>query len=171
MQKNSDIIPDFQLGEWLVKPSLNQLVNQNESRRLDHKVMRLLLFFTQHQGRELSKDEIIQGVWGEGVHTEEVLTVAVSALRKGLGDNPKVPKFIKTVPRYGYLMLAHALPAAPSGETNSEETINSTSFKNTWQALEERVGLRFLILASLAGMILLIILVQVCVEIIYLIVQ
>ncbi len=154
-----DEMVEFQLGEWLVKPASNELVNDHESRRLDQKVMRFLLFLVQHSGEELSRDEILAGVWGDGVHNEEVLTVAVSALRKGLGDDPRKPRFIKTVPRYGYLMLG-----------------NSTSLSadrpgNMLQVLEQKIGLRFLIIAALAGFVLLIILVQVIVELVYLLVR
>ncbi|NNF58233.1 MAG: hypothetical protein HKN04_08320 [Rhodothermaceae bacterium] len=153
---NVDTERDFRLGAWLVKPSSNEIVQEQESRRLEHKVMRLLVFFAQQAGRDLSRDEILRGVWGEGVHNEEVLTVAVSSLRKALKDDPKSPRFIKTVPRYGYHMLQTA-----------EATAEKASSQGLWGLLEQRVGLRFLIIAALLGFLLLVVLVQVVVELVY----
>ena len=152
---NVDAERDFRLGVWLVKPASNEIVYKHESRRLEHKVMRLLVFFVQYAGRDLSRDEILRGVWGDGVHNEEVLTVAVSSLRKALGDDPKSPRFIKTVPRYGYHMLQ---PADAMAEKSPP--------KNR-RMLAQRVGLRFLIMAALLGLLLLIVLVQIIVELVY----
>ncbi len=152
---NVDAERDFRLGVWLVKPASNEIVYKHESRRLEHKVMRLLVFFAQDAGRDLSREEILRGVWGDGVHNEEVLTVAVSSLRKALGDDPKSPRFIKTVPRYGYHMLQ---PADAMAEKSPP--------KNR-RMLAQRVGLRFLIMAALLGLLLLIVLVQIIVELVY----
>ena len=94
------------------------------------------------------------------MHSEEVLTVAVSSLRKALGDDPKTPRFIKTVPRYGYHMLQ---PAEASAEKAPSE--------NRWDVLTQRVGLRFLIIAALMGFVFLVVLLQVIVELVYLLGQ
>lgn len=153
---NVDAERDFRLGLWLVKPASNEIVYQHQSRRLEHKVMRLLVFFAQDAGRDLSREEILRGVWGDGVHSEEVLTVAVSSLRKALGDDPKSPRFIKTVPRYGY----HMLQAADARTQKSPPP-------HLWRILAQRVGLRFLIMAALLGLLLLIVLVQIIVELVY----
>jgi DNA-binding winged helix-turn-helix (wHTH) protein len=95
----------FQLHEWLVKPNSNELVGHGQTLKLDHKVMQLLVHFAQNPGKDLSKEEILRAVWGEGVFSEEALTVAVSSLRKALGDDSRSPKYIKTLPRHGYRML------------------------------------------------------------------
>lgn len=146
---------DFQLGDWVVKPVSNELVNGETVRRVEHKVMRLLVFFAQHAGRDLPREEILEGVWGEGVHNEEVLTVAVSSLRKALQDDPRSPQFIQTVPRYGYRML----------QTASVKTVEASS--HLWERMVDRVGPRFLIGAALFGFLLLIVFVQVIVELVY----
>ncbi len=153
---NLDAEHDFRLDVWLVKPASNEIVDQHESRRLEHKVMRLLVFFVQDAGRDLSREEILRGVWGDGVHSEEVLTVAVSSLRKALGDDPKSPRFIKTVPRYGYHMLQAADAVAQKSPPSP-----------LWRRLAQRLGLRFLIMAALLGLFLLIVLVQIIVKLVY----
>ncbi len=130
---------NFQLHDWLVKPDSNELIKDGRSNKLDHKVMQLLVYFAAKAGKELSKEEILHAVWGEGVFSEEVLTVAVSSLRKALGDDSRSPKFIKTLPRYGYCMLV-----APSALANAPQKSRLLEVLNF---LESRIGLRFLIVA------------------------
>ncbi len=130
---------DILLDEWLLKPNSNEIVGKSQTIKLDHKVMRLLVYFAQNANKDLSKDEIIKAVWGEGVFSEEVLTVAVSTLRKALGDNTQNPKYIKTIPRFGYRML---------GATSSQSPQNPK--KNLLGFLEEKIGLRFLVVSFIA---------------------
>jgi len=130
---------DILFNEWLLKPNSNEIVGKSRTIKLDHKVMQLLVYFTQNSNKDLAKDEIIKAVWGEGFFSEEVLTVAVSTLRKALGDNPQNSKYIKTIPRFGYRMLNAA--SSPSKKNTK---------KNLLKFLEEKVGLRFLIVSFIA---------------------
>ena len=146
----------FQLHEWLVKPHVNELVRQNQTLKLDHKVMQLLVYFAQNPDKDLSKEEILKAVWGEGVFSEEVLTIAVSSLRKSLGDDSRSPKYVKTIPRYGYRMLMSptALPASASHPTPTRKPAAIEII----ELLEARIGLRFLIVAIIVILFLIVLL-------------
>lgn len=135
----------FQLHEWLVKPDANELVRQNQTLKLDHKVMQLLVYFAENPGKDLAKEEILKAVWGEGVFSEEVLTVAVSSLRKSLGDDSRSPRYVKTIPRYGYHMLMS--PTALPASTGDPAPKSKSAFIEMLEFLEARLGLRFLIVA------------------------
>jgi DNA-binding winged helix-turn-helix (wHTH) protein len=76
---------NFHIREWLVAPDSNEIAGPNGAVKLDHKVMQLLVYFAGNAGKDLPKEDILKTVWGEGVFSEEVLTVAVSTLRKALG--------------------------------------------------------------------------------------
>jgi len=134
----------FKIFAWLVKPQTNELVGAGQTLKLDHKVMQLLVYLAQHAGQDLSKEEILRAVWGEGVFSEEVLTVAVSSLRKALGDDSRAPKYIKTLPRFGYHLLAP--PATPSPHSFAG---HQSKFLTLLEFLDTRVGLRFLIVAAI----------------------
>jgi len=144
----------FQLGKWLVKPNSNEISTKQETQKLEHIVMQLLVFSAKNSDRDLSKEEILQGVWGNGVFNEEVLTVAVSSLRKALGDNPQSPEYLKTLPRYGYRMLKQ--PQMQKRGLTKLNTLIST--------LEQKVGLKFVIISAIIALFLLVLLVQVAVE-------
>lgn len=144
---------NFKFYDWLVKPHTNELVGPTQTLKLDHKVMQLLLYFAANANKDLPKEEILRAVWGEGVFSEEVLTVAVSSLRKALQDDSRSPKYIKTIPRFGYCLLLppHSSPVAPAA-------VRPSPFLNILEFLEARVGLRFLIVAVIVILFLLVLL-------------
>jgi len=116
--------------------------------------MKLLVFLAKNSDRDLAKDEILEGIWGKGVYNDEVLTVAVSSLRKALGDNSQSPYYIKTLHRYGYRMIQRP---------QSHKT-GLTKLKALLTTLEQRVGLKFVIISVIIILFFLILLVQVAVE-------
>ena len=95
----------FLVGEWRVDPSLN-LIENGDTRRLEPRVMEVLVFFAQHPNEVLSKDEILEAVWAGDFVGEEALTYSISELRKALGDTARDPSYIETIPRRGYRLIA-----------------------------------------------------------------
>lgn len=69
----------------------------------------LLCAMARQPGALLTKDALLDTVWGHQFVSESVLKTAVSDLRTALGDNPRAPRFIETVSRRGYRFIA--LPA------------------------------------------------------------
>ena len=64
---------------------------------------KLLLYLAQHKNRTISKNEIFLKVWGESITSDNTLNVHIRHLRQKLEDDPKNPKFIKTVWGTGYV--------------------------------------------------------------------
>jgi len=73
---------------------------------LEPKAFELLVYFIQHRGRLLGKQEILDGVWGGTFVSENALTRVVAQLRKALNDDAHESKYIETVPRRGYRFVA-----------------------------------------------------------------
>jgi DNA-binding winged helix-turn-helix (wHTH) protein/TolB-like protein len=97
---------DFRLGEWLICPQLNTAQNGGKTVRLEHKFMQVLLCLTGRPGEVVSKDELIRTVWIDTFVTDDVLTRAVSELRRILKDDAKQPHIIETVSKNGYRLIA-----------------------------------------------------------------
>ena len=97
---------DFRLGEWLVQPGLNEISLDGRSVRLEPRVMNLLTHLAARPGEVISKEELLREVWGGKFVTEDVLSTSVFELRKVLGDDARLPRFIQTVPRRGYRLIA-----------------------------------------------------------------
>ena len=97
---------DFQLGDWLVQPSLRQISGPSGTFRLEPKVMEVLVYLAQRPGQMVSKDEILETVWKDTFVADGALFRHVSELRRILGDDSKVPRYIQTLPKKGYRLVA-----------------------------------------------------------------
>ena len=79
--------------------------------RLDAKTLNLtpieydlLLILARSAGRVLSRDQLLDAVAGRSYEVfDRSIDVHISSLRRKLGENPRKPKFIKTVRTAGYL--------------------------------------------------------------------
>jgi TolB-like protein/DNA-binding winged helix-turn-helix (wHTH) protein len=123
---NKDFDPrsGFMLGEWVVRPDQNRIDRGSETVQLEPKVMGVLCLIAQQQGEVVSRTALIDEVWKGTYVTDEVLSRAISVLRKQLGDDRKSPEYIVTIPKGGYRLIK---PVAPIAATYSETATPSTS--------------------------------------------
>jgi DNA-binding winged helix-turn-helix (wHTH) protein/TolB-like protein len=96
----------FRVAEWAVEPQLNNLERNGQAVRLEPKVMQVLVCLAEHQGELVTKEQLIRAVWADTFVTDDVLTRCISELRKALNDDPKQPRFIETIPKGGYRLIA-----------------------------------------------------------------
>src|ERR1700688_3404909 len=107
----------LRIGAWCVNPTSGQVSRNGETARLEVRTMRLLLCLAEHAGEVVSIDDLLNHVWSEVVVAPDSVYQAVASLRRVLGDDPKQPTYIETVPRLGYRMVATVSPwAEPSGQ-------------------------------------------------------
>jgi DNA-binding winged helix-turn-helix (wHTH) protein len=69
----------------------------------------LLLFLVANRERAVHRREIFDAVWSDVVVSDGALTQAVRSLRRALGDDPREPRFIRTVSRHGYQFVCPSL--------------------------------------------------------------
>jgi TolB-like protein/DNA-binding winged helix-turn-helix (wHTH) protein len=74
--------------------------------------MRLLVCLAEHAGEVVSIDDLLNHVWSDVTVAPDSVYQAVASLRRVLGDDPKQPTYIETVPRLGYRMVAPVTPYA-----------------------------------------------------------
>lgn len=72
--------------------------------------MRLLLCLAEHAGEVVSIDDLLNQVWVGVTVSPDSVYQAVASLRRLLGDDPKEPTYVATVPRLGYRMVASVSP-------------------------------------------------------------
>ncbi len=101
----------FRLGEWVVRPSLNQLARGEGLVRLRPKVMDVLTELAAHAGQVISKEQILDAVWAKRFLGDTALSRAIFELREVLGDDPQHPSYIETIPKRGYRLIAPVQPA------------------------------------------------------------
>jgi len=73
--------------------------------QISNKAFQLLRLFVSNRNRLLTKDDVLDAVWGDLCVTEGLVKEYVHDLRVALGDDPKDPRFIETVHGRGYRFL------------------------------------------------------------------
>lgn len=110
---------EFRLGDWLVETDLNRLTKEGESLLLEPKSMDVLVYLCQRPGEVVSTDEIIEAVWQGRPMGDNPVYKAVAKLRHALSDDASHPRYIATVTKKGYRLLANvesiATVAVPGG--------------------------------------------------------
>src|SRR3954469_17892004 len=91
--------------DFRLEPGERRLWRGESSVALTPKTFDLLLFLVEHEGRLLRKDDLLAALWPDASVEENNLTVAVSALRKALGES-EARRFIETIPKTGYRFVA-----------------------------------------------------------------
>ena len=66
----------------------------------------MLRHLVEHAGRLVTQEEFLQALWPEIYVQPEVLKSHIRDIRSALGDDPKIPRFIETLPRRGYRFIA-----------------------------------------------------------------
>jgi len=89
--------------------------------------MRLLLYLAHRTGEVVSIDELLDQVWTGVVVTPDSVYQAIASLRRLLGDDPKQPRYIATVQRMGYRMVADVTPSADLRVDAGEPALPATS--------------------------------------------
>lgn len=89
-----------------MQPELNRLQKGSNEIRLEPRVMRLLVYLAERRGDVVRKEDIVADVWDGRTVTDESLAKAISQLRKALGDDRDTPRYIETVRKSGYRVVA-----------------------------------------------------------------
>lgn len=93
------------IGEWRVDPAGGSLVRGGELRRLEPRVMSLLVFLATEAKAPISREALEQRVWGDTVVGEDAVPRAILKLRRALDDDARNPRYLETLPRRGYRLL------------------------------------------------------------------
>src|SRR5258705_2631441 len=72
---------------------------------IEPKAFRALLFFVRNPQKLISKEELLNSVWGDTAVAEGSLTRCIWLLRRLLGDDVNEPRFIETVATVGYRLV------------------------------------------------------------------
>lgn len=107
------------LGEWLVDLASNRLLRGERELRPTPKAMAVLRQLMLANGAPQTRAELLDAVWRDAFPTDDVLTHAITELRRAIEEDPKLPRHIETIPKVGYRLLTpvewlEALPGAPS---------------------------------------------------------
>lgn len=85
-----------------------ELRHSGRQLKLERIPMEVLLFLIEHNDRLVSREEIVERIWGKGVFldTDNAINGAVRKIRLALKDDPEQPRFVQTVTGRGYRFIA-----------------------------------------------------------------
>ncbi len=104
LRRRRKALPDrVTFGDWELDRASKRLSRSGRPVDLTPKEYGLLEHFVRNQGRALTRDQILDAVWGGGiVVADRSVDRAVTTLRGKIEDKPHRPRFIQTVPQVGY---------------------------------------------------------------------
>lgn len=114
----------FRIGDVEVRESEYAVVRQGKVLAIEPKAFRVLMLLLRNPQRVVSKEEILNAIWGDAAVTENSLARSVLKLRKALNDDVREPRYIETVTTIGYRLICHVdaheeparlLNASPNG--------------------------------------------------------
>ena len=96
--------PIWSFGQFRLSES-GGLRHNGEVVMLEPRALGVLSYLIRHRDRVVSRDELLEAVWGDTVVEEAVLSQTIFKLRKRLGDPAREPRFIMTYHRRGYQFI------------------------------------------------------------------
>src|ERR1700720_4613985 len=107
----------YRFGQFVLDPARRTLSRADSPVSLTPRAFDVLLFLAQNPNRLVTKEELLQAVWGDAFVEEGNLTQYISHLRKALGDNPEDTRLIVTIARKGYQFTADVTVAEATDPT------------------------------------------------------
>jgi len=113
----------YRFDDVIVDPEAFSVEKSGRVLSLEPKSIRLLLYLIQNRSRAVGKEELLRGVWEDVAVTDNALARVVAQLRKGLGDDAKVARYIETVPTIGYRFIAEVVEFTPAARQETAPAV------------------------------------------------
>ncbi|MDC8014823.1 winged helix-turn-helix domain-containing protein [Tahibacter soli] len=94
------------VGTHVVDIGSLRVLDHPDGLRLSPKAAAVLLELAHRPNSTVSRDELLATVWRDTCPTPDVLTQAVTELRRAFGDDAAAPRYIETLPKLGYRLIA-----------------------------------------------------------------
>ena len=96
------------VGAHVIDIGSLRVLDHPDGLRLSPKAAAVLLELAHRPNSTVSRDELIATVWHDTCPTPDVLTQAITELRRAFGDDAAAPRYIETLPKLGYRLIAPA---------------------------------------------------------------
>lgn len=98
----------LRVGDCIVDVPLREVRAPSTRRpqRITPKSMGVLLVLVENAGKVVSRDALLAEVWPDTLPTDDVITQAITQLRKAFGQERGDPRYIETIAKNGYRLLA-----------------------------------------------------------------
>ena len=91
----------FAFGDYVLDVERRELRRGGEPVAVEPQVFDLLVYLVRNRDRVVSKDDLIEAIWGGRIVSDSAVTTRLNAVRKAIGDTGAAQRLIRTVPRRG----------------------------------------------------------------------
>ncbi|KRT54441.1 Transcriptional regulatory protein, C terminal [endosymbiont of Ridgeia piscesae] len=121
-------------GGWLLDAPLNQIEQDGRGVRLEPKAMALLLYLAQRADEVVSRKQLLSALWPGVIVSDDALTQVIIKLRKALGDDARHPRYIQTISKHGYRLIAQVenLPLKEPPADGGKKSVNWLPQRPLW---------------------------------------
>jgi DNA-binding winged helix-turn-helix (wHTH) protein len=123
---------NLKFGDFELDVSRYELARNGRSIKLERIPMELLLLLVDRRGDLVTREEILERLWGKDVFldTDNSINTAISKIRLALRDDAESPAFIKTVTGKGYRFMA-PIEVLPAAEEEAKPSIGNAPVATT----------------------------------------
>ena len=126
MMENKSFV--FRFADVEVREHEFSLLKAGKVLPVEPKAFRVLLLLLRNPQKLISKEELLNAVWGDTAVTEGSLTRCIWLLRRLLGDDSNEPRFIETVATVGYRLVCKVeVSESASGDLEATDRANGLS--------------------------------------------
>ena len=104
----------YRFGAFALSPSERRLLRGGVEVPLIPRYFDLLVLLVERRHEAVHRREIMGSVWSDVVVSDSALTQAIRTIRRALDDDPREPRYIRTVSRHGYRFVGPDEEAAPA---------------------------------------------------------
>jgi DNA-binding winged helix-turn-helix (wHTH) protein/tetratricopeptide (TPR) repeat protein len=108
----------IEFGPFRIDTLRRLLLREGQLLPLPARAFDMLLALIESGGNIITKDELMRRVWPDTIVGENNLTIAISGLRKTLGEGHNDRKYIVTIPGMGYSFVASVSELSPDQANN-----------------------------------------------------
>src|SRR5215472_13114719 len=112
-----DAEPDDLFGPLRLDPENAKVWQGQRELTLRRKTFDVLLYLVDHPHQLVTKQALLDSVWPKVTVSDSMPAVCVRELRKALGDQAKIPRYIETVHGRGYRFVAKVASITPAEAT------------------------------------------------------
>jgi DNA-binding winged helix-turn-helix (wHTH) protein len=109
-------VPRYRFDEFVLSPRQRLLLRNGDEQPLIPRYFDLLVFLVERRHEAVHRRDIFDRVWTDVVVSDSALTQAIRTIRRALGDDPRGPRFIRTVSRHGYRFVCSNVIEEPDDE-------------------------------------------------------
>jgi DNA-binding winged helix-turn-helix (wHTH) protein len=128
--------PTYQFDDFEVDLENRQLRRAGETIALSAKYFDVLSLLIRRRGLLTTKEYLFSQVWNDVVVTDSALSQCIKDIRRQLGDNAIQPRYIKTIPKHGFIFISPVIEKTPGVKAVDSEAISNGIEKRPYKFLD-----------------------------------